>query len=99
MKRLTELSFSNIKRQASASLVNLTMAVAGCAIFVDEILKILHRAPFPVSPNVDAWVKWIVEVAALIMIIYTALSKKKDVSVDVSVSQATAPDQTALGKQ
>lgn len=97
-KIISSLSLSNISSIASAKIVNLTMLIAGCAIYIDQILEMIHSAPFPVSPLVDEWIRWIIRVAGTIMVIYTAMSKKKDIDIDVKIKDVT-PSETSIGKK
>ena len=71
-----KISLKHWKDQAAPKLVAATGVVGTLAVYKDEILTLLHDAPFPVSTCVDAWVGWTLKVAATVLTILTVCTKK-----------------------
>lgn len=70
------LSLKHWKQQAAPALVAATGAVGTLAVYKDEVLMLIHDAPFPVPPSVDAWIGWTLKVAATALTILTVFTKK-----------------------
>jgi len=59
------IKFSNWKLPTHHALVLATGVVSSLMAFSDQFLAFLHEAPFPVSTDVDLWVKWLLRGATL----------------------------------
>lgn len=87
---ILNLSWKNWNKTTSAVLTAVTGIVGTVAVWNEEILSVLHQAPFPISDEIDLWVKWSLKFTTLVLTIATIGSKKRN---DV------APSETALGKK
>lgn len=75
---LATWSFKNWNKAANTLLTMITGIVGIVAVWSDEILSVLHEAPFPVSESVDIWVKWVLKITSLILTVITLGNKKQD---------------------
>ena len=72
------MSISNWNKEANGFLV-LAMSIVGTlTAFSNEVINILHEAPFPVSPIVDDWIMWLLKLATLTLSIVTVFTTRSE---------------------
>ena len=76
--KTSTFSFHNWKLPASQTLTAWTGAIGTLAVYKDEVLALLHEAPFPVADTVDHWVTWILKASATVLTILTIFTKKPE---------------------
>lgn len=69
------ISIKNWNQSPSSALALATSIVATFMAFADQIIILLHEAPFPVPAAVDAWIQWTLKVATLGLSIATVFTK------------------------
>lgn len=69
------ISIKNWSAAPSSALALATSIVATFMAFADQIISLLHEAPFPVPASVDAWITWTLKVATLTLSILTVFTK------------------------
>jgi hypothetical protein len=87
-KVLINWSFKNFNKAANTLLTMISGIVGIIAVWNEEVLSVLHEAPFPVSDSVDIWVKWILKISSLALTIITLGSKKQD-QLDIKVTKGS----------
>lgn len=74
--------FKNWKKESNAILVLITLILANGSVFSDQLITLLHEAPFPVSKRLDEWIIWTLKVLTFVMSFISIFTKKKDDTID-----------------
>lgn len=77
-----KFSFKNWRKESNAILVLITLILANGSIFSEQLITLLHEAPFTVSPKVDEWIIWTLKVITFVMSVISIFTKKKDDKID-----------------
>jgi uncharacterized membrane protein len=86
MKRIiSNFSWKNWNKKTNAVLTAFAGIVGTVAVWNEEILSVIHEAPFPISTEIDLWVKWILKISSLALTIITLGTKKKN-DIDIGVN-------------
>ncbi len=89
MKRIIfNWSFKNFNKAANTLLTMISGIVGIVAVWNEEVLAVLHEAPFPVADSVDIWVKWVLKISSLALTIITLGSRKQD-QLDIKVMKGS----------
>lgn len=84
-----KISISNWNKEANGLLTLATSIVATFMAFADQVIALLHEAPFPVPESADVWIRWTLKMSTLILSIVTVFTKKTDSSgSDVTTNDA-----------
>lgn len=70
--------WKNWNKESNAILVLITLILANGSVFSDQLITILHEAPFEVSRAVDDWIIWLLKVLTFLMSVAAIFTKKKD---------------------
>jgi uncharacterized membrane protein len=91
MKRIiSNFSWKNWNKKTNAVLTAFAGIVGTIAVWNEEILSVIHEAPFPISTEIDLWVKWILKISSLTLTIVTLGTKKKN-DIDIGVNISSEP--------
>lgn len=71
------ISLKNWNKPASQTLITIAGVVGTLTAYQDEVLGILHDAPFPVSTEIDLWVKWLLKASTTFLTILVVFTKKQ----------------------
>ena len=86
---MTTFSTKNLTKNANALLTLCAGSIGLLAVWSKQVLLIIHQAPFPVSPNIDIWVDWILKVVASILGFWTLLSKANQKQTNINQEPCT----------
>lgn len=78
------MSLKNWNKEANGWLV-LAMSIVGTlTAFSNEVINILHEAPFPVPASADHWIQWLLKVATLTLSIITVFTKRTESTTTIT---------------
>lgn len=75
--KTSKFSIHNWKLPASQTLLAWTGAIGTLAVYKDEVLALLHEAPFPVPVTVDHWITWVLKASATVLTLLSVFTKGK----------------------
>lgn len=94
-KILTKIGWRNWNKAANATLTGLAGIFGIIAVYRDEIISVMHLAPFEISHKVDEYIIWILKVVALILTMVTLGTRKKnDLNIGIKLTEVPAEDDT-----